>query len=570
MRLGVVAKVVLAMVVLLLAFAGNATFMLLSIHRARQGVVANEAYLELGSAVDAAWKSLNDFAPALGRGASVRLDPNLPLALRMGRKHLDGALGAIDRYLEKEPSSPRRGDFEARRGQIAALAAELDAVASELGAAAVAVDPKARSEFESHFAMLTHSLNRMRRPLRGESGQIAQRLSDDEETALSMAVALGAAGLAVVGAAFIFTLRTLRPLGVLRARARQVAGGDYAQRTGVTSHDEIGDLARELDAMAAAIQEREQRLIRSERLATVGRMAAQIAHEVRNPLASIGLNAELLGDEIGGDGEEGRRLIGSIIGEIDRLTEITETYLRFARLPRPKLDVEDLGAVVASVVDLARGELTQDGVEVRVVVQPNLPEVPADEGQVRQALINLVRNAREAMRDDARPVGAKRLEISVRAEAGRVAVRVRDSGPGIAQPDLERIFDPFFSTKERGTGLGLALVQQIVVDHGGQIEVSSVPGEGTTFTLWFPLTAGPEGGRADDAGSPDRRTLRGVGSAPVGSLAGGQPMGLGLGAVAEVGVERGERQVQRGGIRGAEDEGALEGGRSRGGLAGRG
>ena len=163
----------------------------------------------------------------------------------------------------------------------------------------------------------------------------------------------------MAGAAFIFTLRTLRPLTVLRARARQVAGGDYAQRTGVTSQDEIGDLARELDAMAAAIQEREQRLIRSERLATVGRMAAQIAHEVRNPLSSIGLNAELLGDEVNDKGDEPRRLIASIISEVDRLTEITETYLRFARLPRPKLEREDLGVVVASVADFARGELAQ-------------------------------------------------------------------------------------------------------------------------------------------------------------------------------------------------------------------
>ena len=141
---------------------------------------------------------------------------------------------------------------------------------------------------------------------------------------------------------------------MLRAHARQLAGGDYAQRTGVTSRDEIGDLAREFDAMADAIQEREQRLIRSERLATVGRMAAQIAHEVRNPLASIGLNAELLGDEIVDRGEEARRLVTSIIGEVDRLTEITETYLRFARLPRPKLEREDLGAIVTSVVAISR------------------------------------------------------------------------------------------------------------------------------------------------------------------------------------------------------------------------
>ena len=286
-------------------FAINATFTLLSIDRARQGVVANEAYLELQGSVDAAWKSLNDFAPALGRGTTARLDPNLPLALRMGRKHLDDALGVIDRYLEKEPRSSRRPDFENRRRQIAALGTQLDGVASELGTAAAAVDPKARPEFESHFAMLTHNLNRMRRPLRGESGQIAQRLSDDERDG----AVDGDRRSARRGWRWRARCSCSRcdRCGRCRCCARtrgSWAGGDYTQRTGVTSRDEIGDLAREFDAMADAIQEREQRLIRSERLATVGRMAAQIAHEVRNPLSSIGLNAELLGDEIAERGEE--------------------------------------------------------------------------------------------------------------------------------------------------------------------------------------------------------------------------------------------------------------------------
>jgi two-component system NtrC family sensor kinase len=514
MRLGVFGKkVLLSLVALLLVFAGNATFTLLSIHRARQGVAANEAYLELQGTVDAAWKALNDFVPALGRGGTARLDPNLPLALRMGRKQLDDALGAIDRYLEKEPSSSRRPDFEAKRRQITVLATQLDQLSGELGAAAVATDPRARTEFESHFATLTHSLSRMRRPLRGESGQIAQRLSDDEETALSMAIALGAAGLAVAGMAFIFTLRTLRPLTVLRARARQVAGGDYAQRTGVTSQDEIGDLARELDAMAAAIQEREQRLIRSERLATVGRMAAQIAHEVRNPLSSIGLNAELLGDEVNDNGDEPRRLIASIISEVDRLTEITETYLRFARLPRPKLEHEDLAVLVASVAEFARGELTQARIALVLDVAPDLPEVAADEAQLRQALINLVRNAREAMTEATQPAARfepppvvdgpiGRLTVAVRAERARVIVTVADSGPGIRPEDLAKIFDPFFSTKRQGTGLGLALVQQIVVDHGGQIDVDSRPGAGTTFTMSFPALPSLTGDSGTVGGGP--------------------------------------------------------------------
>jgi signal transduction histidine kinase len=537
-------KVLLALGVLLLALAINATFTLLAFDRARQGVIANEAYLELQGSVDAAWKSLNDFAPALGRGTTARLDPNLPLALRMGRKHLDDALGVIDRYLEKEPRSLRRPDFENRRLQVSSLGTQLDGVASELGTAAAAVDPKARPEFESHFAMVTHNLNRMRRPLRGESGQIAQRLSDDGETALSMAIALGAAGLAVAGAVFLFTLRSLRPLSVLRAHARQLGKGNYTQRTGVTSGDEIGDLAREFDAMADAIQEREQRLIRSERLATVGRMAAHIAHEVRNPLSSIGLNAELLGDEIADRGEEARRLVTSIIGEVDRLTEITETYLRFARLPRPKLDRENVGAVVASVIDMSRGELAQGGIDVTVDIAPGLPDIAADEAQLRQALINLIRNAREAM------AGAvsRRLEVAVRVAGERIVITVHDSGPGIGAANMGKIFDPFFSTKERGTGLGLALVQHIVVDHGGQIEVASPPGEGTTFTLTLPMGDG-------------ERQRSGAG------VAGGGAVGGGAVSVAERVIDGGELEVQQGrGLR-SEDERAFEGGRAGGGLA---
>jgi two-component system NtrC family sensor kinase len=536
-------KVLLALGVLLLALAINATFTLLAFDRARQGVVANEAYLELQGSVDAAWKSLNDFAPALGRGTTGRLDPNLPLALRMGRKHLDDALGVIDRYLEKEPRSSRRPDFENRRLQVSALSTQLDGVASELGTAAAAVDPKARPEFESHFAMVTHNLNRMRRPLRGESGQIAQRLTDDGETALSMAIALGAAGLAVAGAVFLFTLRSLRPLSVLRAHARQLGKGNYTQRTGVTSGDEIGDLAREFDAMADAIQEREQRLIRSERLATVGRMAAHIAHEVRNPLSSIGLNAELLGDEIADRGEEARRLVTSIIGEVDRLTEITETYLRFARLPRPKLDRENIGAIVVSVVDMSKGELAQAAIDVTVDIAPGLPEIAADEAQLRQALINLIRNAREAMA--AAP--SRRLEIAVRAAGERIVITVHDSGPGIGATNMGKIFDPFFSTKERGTGLGLALVQHIVVDHGGQIEVVSPPGEGTTFTLTLPM------------GDGERPRSR---AAPAGSAVDGGAVSL-----AERVVDGGQLEVQQGrGLR-SEDERAFEGGGAGGRLA---
>jgi HAMP domain-containing protein len=236
----------------------------------------------------------------------------------------------IDRYLEKEPKSSRLPDFVNRRRRSPRSACSWTA-SRRAGDGGGRRRSQGAPEFESHFAMLTHNLNRMRRPAaRRERADRAAAVRRRGDGAVDRARA-GGGGLGGRGRALLFTLRTLRPLSVLARPRAPAGGGDYSQRTGVTSRDEIGDLAREFDAMAEAIQEREHRLIRSERLATVGRMAAHIAHEVRNPLASIGLNAELLGDEIVDRGDEARRLVTSIIGEVDRLTEITETYLRFAR-----------------------------------------------------------------------------------------------------------------------------------------------------------------------------------------------------------------------------------------------
>ncbi|MES1166205.1 MAG: HAMP domain-containing protein, partial [Verrucomicrobiota bacterium] len=191
--------------------------------------------------VDAAWKSLNDFAGALGR--NLRKEPNLALAVRMARRHLDDGLGAIDRYLEREPGSFRRPDFEAQRRQIVAFKAELDGLATVLGSPETGSDDKVWADFESRFANLTRGINRMRRPLRGESAQIAQRLAEDEDNALEIVLAVGALGLVVAALAAGFMWRTLKPLHVLRARAREIAGGEYGRRTGVRSRDEIGDLA---------------------------------------------------------------------------------------------------------------------------------------------------------------------------------------------------------------------------------------------------------------------------------------------------------------------------------------
>ncbi len=235
------------------------------------------------------------------------------------------------------------------------------------------------------------------------------------------------------------------------------------------------------------------RLIQTERLAAIGRMAAHVTHEVRNPLSSIGLNVDMLGDEVRETGPESQRLMESIQRELERLESITEEYLRLARLPEPSLVPEDPAHLLHDLAEFIRREMDASGVELRLDVAPNLPRVAMDEPQLRQALLNLLRNAREAMPDG----GTAKLEAS-RYDGG-VRIQVHDEGAGIGEDEREHVFDMFYTTKERGTGLGLPLTQQIVVAHGGRIACKARLPQGTTFEVWLPS------GAQTTTGSPVRR-----------------------------------------------------------------
>lgn len=223
-----------------------------------------------------------------------------------------------------------------------------------------------------------------------------------------------------------------------------------------------------------------QRLIQTERLAAIGRMAAHVTHEVRNPLSSIGLNVELLEEELEGAGAEPRALLRAIQREIDRLTGVTEEYLRLARLPAPRLEAERLSDIVEEVGRFVAREFETSNVTLRVEVDAEQADVAADEPQIRQALLNLLRNARESM-----PEGGE-VKLECLPMDGGVVIRVSDQGEGIPPDKRPHIFDLFYSTKERGTGLGLPLTMQIVAAHGGTIRCEDAPGGGTVFTLWFP------------------------------------------------------------------------------------
>lgn len=307
-----------------------------------------------------------------------------------------------------------------------------------------------------------------------------------EQRALIELAMLAALTLAVGIGVALHARRLLGPLERVTSRAKAVARGDLTPEPVTPSDDEIGELATAFERMVASVGKAQARALGSERLAAIGKMAAHVTHEIRNPLSSIGLNIELLEEELagaegGGVSSEARSLLSAITREVQRLEHLSEEYLRVARLPEPRMEAEDLGGKIREIVSFARPEIERAGLGVHIDVEEHLPPALFDEGQIRQAVLNVLRNAREAMSDG----GV--IDVSVHAEGMSVVVAVEDRGAGIPDEVRARIFDPFFSTKGEGTGLGLAITRQIVEAHGGSIACDPRDGGGTSFRLHLPI-----------------------------------------------------------------------------------
>lgn len=227
--------------------------------------------------------------------------------------------------------------------------------------------------------------------------------------------------------------------------------------------------------------------LRAGRLAAVGTMAAQVAHEVRNPMCSISLNLDLLSHEIGGlatDGphspDEATLLLAQIRQEIGRVETVMRDYLGFARLPKVVPQQQSLHAFLDERLALTKAELATARVRLVKDYDPRIESVDLDPVQMWQVILNLIQNACEAM-----PEGGE-IRMGTHWEGDEILISVSDTGIGISEEDHARLFTPFFSTKAQGTGLGLALSQQIVAEHRGRLECRSTPGSGTTFTISLP------------------------------------------------------------------------------------
>jgi len=288
---------------------------------------------------------------------------------------------------------------------------------------------------------------------------------------------------------YVVAMLVLRPVARIVAMAKQVIAGDLSARVGIRPPGEMGILCQAIDGMASAVLEREERLKaatrqqinQTEKLASIGRLAAGVAHEINNPLTGVLTFAHLLRDKPNMDDQD-RQDLDLIIHETSRAADIVRNLLDFARERAAIKEPLDINDVIRRTLRLIRNQKRFDQIEIREVLTEDLPSVEGDMNQLQQVLLNLALNACEAM-----PSGGV-ITIRTAIEEGLIVVRLTDTGCGIKKEHLGQIFEPFFTTKPvgKGTGLGLAVSYGIVHQHGGRLEVESQEGQGATFSLVLP------------------------------------------------------------------------------------
>jgi len=281
---------------------------------------------------------------------------------------------------------------------------------------------------------------------------------------------LWGAGLVLVSiaAAVVATLLITRNIRRLAVAAERIGTGDLREPVAVRSRDELGLLGQTMDRM---------RILLAERDARMQQMLAGIAHEVRNPLAGMTLFAGILQDELP-EGDERRGHVDRIRKELGYLERVVNEFLEFARRPRPELGPVVLDELLPEVAQLASTE------GLTVAVEPTAITARADHAQLRRALLNLARNAVQAA-TAAGHTGAGAVKLSATVHGDELSLAVWNRGKEISPETSGKLFEPFFTTREKGTGLGLAFVREIALDHGGRVDVASADGE-TTFTIVIP------------------------------------------------------------------------------------
>jgi two-component system, NtrC family, nitrogen regulation sensor histidine kinase NtrY len=282
--------------------------------------------------------------------------------------------------------------------------------------------------------------------------------------------------------------RATRSVEQLADAAREVAAGNWWAQVPITSNDEFGELASAFNLMTRELSDQRQRLVQAERVAAWRELARRLAHELKNPLFPLQITVEnlLRAKEQNPDQFEEvfRESAGTLLAEIANLRAIVSRFSDFARMPAPELQPVRLNEVVEHVLKLTDPQFTAAGrapITAKVELDPELPVIQADPALINRALQNLVLNAIDAM-----PSGGA-IGLRSAHRDGVVTLAVSDTGSGLTREECERLFTPYYTTKQHGTGLGLAIVQSVVSDHHGKITVESEPGRGSTFRIELPV-----------------------------------------------------------------------------------
>jgi signal transduction histidine kinase len=323
--------------------------------------------------------------------------------------------------------------------------------------------------------------------VRGAYARLEEILAGEGRTLVVIIALTLAAGLL---ASWLISRSLARPIRELTGAMAVVGSGRLDHPVNATSRDEIGELARAFARMTESLRhnvttlERTQaQLVQSEKLASIGEMAAAVAHGLRNPLASLRAAAQLVRRHP--DSPSSREHLDAIVEEVDRLDRRISHLLSFSR-PAPYHPMpERIERVVENLLPALAEPMRERRVELQIDLPPGLPEVRVDPMQLEQAVLELVSNALDAMPDGGR------LRLGAHAtnggpEGGEVVVEISDTGPGIPAHVLPSVCEPFFTTRQEGTGLGLAIARRFVEQNGGRLEIASTPGSGTTVRVRLP------------------------------------------------------------------------------------
>src|SRR5437773_2531148 len=292
-----------------------------------------------------------------------------------------------------------------------------------------------------------------------------------------------------------------RPLNQLRQAMAVVGAGDLDHAIVPSSADEIGELARAFARMTEQLRQSRAQLVQSEKLASIGQMAAAVAHGLRNPLASLRAAAQLAQRRVEAPPPAAREQLQAIIEQVDRLDLRIAHLLAFSR-PAPFRPLrESVRALVEGALGGFSELLRQHRVEPTLSFAAALPEVRVDSMRLEQALTEIFSNALNAMPDGGR-LAIEAQPDSVESGAAGVALEITDSGGGIPAEILANVCEPFFTTRPEGTGLGLATAKRYVEEAGGRLEITSVVGRGTTVRLWLPVPSGDAAPPAPPAVAP--------------------------------------------------------------------